>query len=136
VRFLAMASLAWLLLACPAAQTKVSPEGRAAVSDPAAPRTVTLVQDQSVELAPGVQATLKSVLYTHATDRAGRSVNDALMELDVTHGGKTERVTLQRLFPDGPQYLSVAGLRLAIDFVDAYHQPSTGAMLVLPASPP
>ncbi|MBL8920364.1 MAG: hypothetical protein JNJ54_15965 [Myxococcaceae bacterium] len=94
------------------------------------PRRVELVQDQPVELAKGVRATLKSVLYAHATDKTGRSVNDALMQLEVTRDGKTEKVTLHRLFPDGPDWLTVAGLSLGIEYVDAYHQPSTGAVLV------
>lgn len=94
------------------------------------PRRVDLVQDKPVELAKGVRATLKSVLYTHATDKTGRSVNTALMQLEVTRDGKTEKVTLHRLFPDGPDWLAVAGLSLGIDYVDAYHQPSTGAVLV------
>ena len=121
--------LSLVLLACPAPKTTVAPEGKASVQ----PRRVELVQDTPTELAPGVRAVLKSVLYAHATDKAGRSVNDALMQLQVTRDGKTEQVTLQRLFPDGPEYEAVAGLRLAIDFVDPYHQPSTGAVLVLPA---
>jgi hypothetical protein len=94
------------------------------------PRRVELVQDTPVEFAKGVRVTLKSVLYSHATDKAGRSVNDALMQLDVTRDGKTEKVTLHRLFPDGPDWLTVAGLSLGIEYVDAYHQPSTGAVLV------
>lgn len=93
-------------------------------------RKVELVQDKTVDLGSGVKVTLKSVMYTHATDKTGRSVNDAFMQLDVTHDGKTENVTVTRLFPDGPVFKTVAGLQLAIEYVDAYHQPSTGALLV------
>jgi hypothetical protein len=127
-----MTAWALLLLACPAPQAKVANGGKDTMTEP---RRVSLVQDTPVELAPGVSVVLKAVLDAHATDKAGRSVNDVMMRLDVTRDGKVEQVTLQRLFPDGPVYEDVAGLRLAIDYADAYHQPSTGAVLVLPASP-
>ncbi len=99
---------------------------------PTDPRRIELTHDKPVSLGKGVRATLKTVLYTHATDKAGRAVNDALMQLEIEHDGKTEPVTLDRLFPDGPKFTAVAGLELAIDFVDPYHQPSTGAVLVRP----
>jgi hypothetical protein len=35
--------------------------------------------------------------------------------------------------PQGPKYRLVFGRRMATDYVDAYHQPSTAAILVLPA---
>jgi hypothetical protein len=119
--------LTLVLLACRTS----SPEGATAMP-PTEPRRIELTQDQVVSLGKGVRATLKTVLYTHATDKTGRSVNDALMQLEVEHGGKTEPITLNRLFPDGPKFTAVAGLELAIDFVDAYHQPATGAVLVKP----
>jgi len=118
-----------LLCACPASQTKLG--GDTAVGNAAEPLKVELTQDQETEVAPGLKVTLKSVMYTHATDKTGRSVNDSFMQLDVTHDGKTESVTLTRLFPDGPVFTKVAKVQLAIDYVDAYHQPSTGAVLVM-----
>ena len=105
-------------------------DGGTPVAQKKEPRKVELVQDKAVDLGGGVRVTLKSVTYTHATDKAGRSVNDAFMQLEVTHDGKTENVTVTRLFPDAPVFKTVAGLQLAIDYVDAYHQPSTGALLV------
>ena len=123
-------ALLLLLAACPASQTKT--EGIAPVGKATEPRKVELVQDQPADVAPGVSVTLKSVMYTHATDKTGRSVNDSFMQLEITHGGKKEAITITRLFPDGPRFTAVAGVQLAIDYVDAYHQPSTGAVLVLP----
>jgi hypothetical protein len=118
----------WLTLLLLACRTP-TPEGAAPVTEP---RRIELTQEKPVSLGKGVRATLTSVLYTHATDRTGRSVNDALMQLQIEHDGRSEAITLNRLFPDGPKYTDVAGLKLAIDYVDAYHQPSTGAVLVLP----
>ena len=96
----------------------------------AEPRRIEVVQDKPVEVARGVSVTLKSVLEAHARNKAGESVNDMLMQVDVTANGKTERVTLHRLYPGAPEFVSVAGVQLGIDFGDAYHQPSTGALLV------
>ena len=115
-----------VLSGCPASPSKEA----VTVNKPGEPRRVELVQDKSVDLGSGVSVTLKSVMYTHATDKTGRSVNDSFMQLEVTKDGKTQNVTITRLFPDGPKFTPVAGLELAIDFVDAYHSPSTGAVLV------
>ena len=123
-------ALLLLLAACPASQTKT--QGVTTVEKTTEPRKVDLVQDKPTEVAPGVSVTLKTVMYTHATDKTGRSVNDSFMQLEVTSGGKMEAITITRLFPDGPRFTTVAGVQLAIDYVDAYHQPSTGALLVLP----
>ena len=130
MRRIALLGITLLFAACPASQTKA--EGATTVGKATEPRKVELVQDQPVDVAKGVSVTLKSVMYTHATDKTGRSVNDSFMQLEVTHDGKTEALTITRLFPDGPRYTTVAGVQLAIDYVDAYHQPSTGAVLVLP----
>ena len=116
-----------LLSGCPASR---KPEAITPVAKTTEPRMVELIQDKSVDLGSGVSVTLKSVMYTHATDKTGRSVNDSFMQLEVTKGGKTENVTNTRHFPDGPKFTTVAGLELAIDSVDAYHSPSTGAVLV------
>ena len=116
-----------LLSGCPASQ---KPEGVTPVAKNTEPRKVELIQDKSVDLGSGVSVTLKSVMYTHATDKTGRSVNDSFMQLEVTKDGKTENVTITRLFPDGPKFTTVAGFELAIDYVDAYHSPSTGAVLI------
>jgi hypothetical protein len=129
----ALVGITLLCCACPASQTRT--EGVTTVGKNAEQRKVELVQDKPVNLGDGVSVTLKTVMYSHATDKSGRSVNDAFMQLDVTHEGKTENVTLTRLFPDGPRYATVAGLSLAIDYVDAYHQPCTGAVLVAPKQP-
>jgi len=71
------------------------------------------------------------VLYAHLSN----SRNQSLLTMEVTRGGKQEQVTLDRLDPvgaEGPKYRPVMGHRMAIDYVDAYHQPSTAAVLVLP----
>jgi hypothetical protein len=116
-----------VLSSCLASQTKA---GANTVGKTTEPRKVELVEGRSVDLGSGVSVTLKSVMYTHATDKTGRSVNDSFMQLEVTHDGKTENVTITRLFPDAPRFTTVAGLEMAIDYVDAYHVPSTGALLV------
>ena len=130
MRRIVLLGITLLFAACPASQTKT--EGVTTVGKTSEPRKVELVQDQPAEVAPGVSVTLKSVMYTHATDKTGRSVNDSFMQLEVMRDGKTEAITITRLFPDGPRFTAVAGVQLAIDYVDAYHQPSTGAVLVLP----
>ena len=53
------------------------------------------------------------------------------MMLVPTRGASSQDVSLERVTPGAPVYVSVLGVQLAIDFVDAYHQPSTGAVLVL-----
>jgi hypothetical protein len=133
MRLHALVAITLLFSACPASQTRT--EGVTAVGKSAEPRKVELVQDQPVNVGDGVSVTLKTVMYSHGTDKSGRSVNDAFMQLEVTQAGKTESVTLTRLFPDGPRYTTVAGLSLAIDYVDAYHQPCTGVVLVAPKQP-
>ncbi|MBS2029257.1 MAG: hypothetical protein JST54_15250 [Deltaproteobacteria bacterium] len=101
------------------------------MAHPAEPTKVELVQDQPAAIGKGLKLTLKNVLYTHATNAKGESVNDALMMLEATRDGKKVEVQLERLFPGPPTYQDVLGLQLAIDYVDAYHQPSTGAVLVM-----
>ena len=116
-----------VLSGCLASQTRV---GMNAAGNRNEPRQVELVEGKAVDLGSGVTVTLESVMYTHATDKTGRSVNDSFMQLEVAHEGKTENVTITRLFPDAPHFTTVAGLELAIDYVDAYHSPLTGAVLV------
>jgi hypothetical protein len=98
---------------------------------PSEPKKFELVQGKRVDVGGGVSVELKSVLYAHLSD----SRNNSLLIMDVARGDKREQVTLDRLDPvgkEGPKYRPVMGLRMAIDYVDAYHQPSTGAILVLP----
>lgn len=99
---------------------------------PTEPRRIELVEGKPTEVAKGVSVTLQTVMYTHATDKAGQAVNDSFMQLEVTHDGRVENVTLNHLSSQPRAFTPVAGVELAIDFVDAYHQPSTGAVLVRP----
>lgn len=91
------------------------------------PRKVDLVEGKETSLGGGVTVRLKSVLYAHLAN----SQNNSLMVLEATRAGETKSVTLERLYPGPPKYTLVFGLKLAIDYVDAYHSPSTGAVLVL-----
>ena len=98
---------------------------------PAAPKKLELVEGKPVDVGSGVTVELESVMYAHLSD----SRNNSLLTMKVTRGTAHERVTLERMDPvgkDGPKYQAVMGLRMAIDYVDAYHKPSTGAILVLP----
>jgi hypothetical protein len=103
------------------------------VSDaaPPTPKKFELVEGKPVDIGSGVTVELESVMYAHLTD----SRNNSLLTMKVTRGATHEKVTLDRMDPvgkDGPKYRAVMGLRIAIDYVDAYHKPSTGAILVLP----
>ena len=91
------------------------------------PRRFELVQDKPVEIGGGVTVRLTAVMEAHLAD----SKNELRMSLVATRGGTSRDVSLDRLLPGAPTYVSVLGLQLAIDFVDAYRQPSTGAILVL-----
>jgi hypothetical protein len=89
------------------------------------------MQGKPVDLGGGTSVELKSVMYAHLSG----SRNSSLLTMDVTRGEQHEQVTLDRLDPvgaEGPKYRPVMGLRIAIDYVDAYHQPSTAAVLVVP----
>ena len=96
---------------------------------PDEPKKFELVQDEPVAIGQGVKVTLKSVLYTHATNAKGESINDALMMLEATRDGQRPG-SARAALPRSAKYQEVLGLQLAIDYVDAYHQPSTGAVLV------
>ena len=92
------------------------------------PARIELVQDKPVSLGHGVTATLKTGIYSHLAD----SKNESLVSLELSSGAKAEGVTLQRLSPGPFEYTRAFGLRLAVDYVDPYHQPTTAAVLVLP----
>jgi hypothetical protein len=95
------------------------------------PKRFELTQGVEVDVGNHTKVNLKTCMYAHLAD----SKNLSTLLLTVTHDGKHEDVTLRRLYPGPPEYRAVAGLRMAIDFVDAYHQPATGAILILPPSP-
>jgi hypothetical protein len=92
------------------------------------PARIELVQDKPVGLGHGVTATLKTGIYSHLAE----SKNESMIVLELSSGGKTESVTLQRLTPGPFTYTKAFGLQLAVDYVDPYHQPTTAAVLVLP----
>jgi hypothetical protein len=102
-----------------------------AAASPPTPKRFELVEGKAVDVGAGITVVLKSVMYAHLSN----SRNNSMLTMDVTRGTAHEQVTLERLDPvgkEGPKYRAVMGLRMAIDYVDAYHQPSTGAILVLP----
>ena len=90
------------------------------------PAPVALKEGVAVELASGVTLTLESTMYAHLSG----SRNSALVKLRVARGAQAEEVTLERLWPGPPKYTAVLGVKLAIDWVDAYHQPSSATILV------
>lgn len=91
------------------------------------PRRFELVRDKPVDIGGGVSVRLTGVMEAHLAD----SKNELRMMLVATRGASSQEVSLERVTPGAPVYVSVLGVALAIDFVDAYHQPSTGAVLVL-----
>ncbi len=91
------------------------------------PKRFELVKDLSVEIAPGVTAQLKDVFEAHLSG----SRNEFRLMLLVKRNGKSETVQMQELRPGPHHWFSSSGLKLAIDYVDAYHTPSRGAILVL-----
>jgi hypothetical protein len=139
-----MKTIAWVLLVLASAlgcgrrpsqrppSTDASDQSEPQVQpSPLEPRRVELMQGKPVDLGGGTSVELKSVMYAHLSG----SRNSSLLTMDVTRGVQHEQVTLDRLDPvgaEGPRYRLVMGLRIAIDYVDAYHQPSTAAILVLP----
>jgi hypothetical protein len=87
-----------------------------------------LVQDQEVDIGHGARARLKTVMYAHL--EGGR--NEALLQLVLTRDGKSEEVGLDRDYPGQPKPRQHLGLTIALDDVDAYHQPGRGWLLVWP----
>jgi hypothetical protein len=106
-----------------AAPPPVTPQAPKHTGEPA---KFDLVEDKDVNVGSGVTVRLKSVMYAHLEG----SRNDSLLTMDVTRGGKRESVTLNRLSPGEPIFKPVMGLMMAIDYVDAYQKPVTGAILV------
>lgn len=93
---------------------------------PGEPTKVDLVDGKEVKFGSDVTMLLKHVMYAHL--EGGR--NSSMLELTVTRAGKTETVTLVRESPGEPKFTKVMGMQVAIDYVDAYHQPATAAVLV------
>jgi hypothetical protein len=121
-----------LLLCCGLSNSCARDRGaEVAVTRGGEPSRLTLVQDRPSR-ASDVTLTLKSVMEAHATRKGGESVNQLMMVLDATRGAERQTITLERIAQDPPSYTPVYGLELAIDYVDAYHQPLTGAVLVRP----
>ena len=113
------------------AATPSPPTAATSSPPPATPRKVELTEGKPVDLGDGTTLLLKSVLYAHLSNSRNRS----MLTMEVTRDGKQEQVTLDRLDPvgaEGPKYRPVMGHHMAIDYVDAYHQVSTAAVLVLP----
>ena len=105
-----------------------------AMSEPAKPepKRFELVANKDVDIGGGVRVRLKYVMEAHLEG----SRNELRMTFAATRDGKTQEVNLDRLLPGVPSYVAVLGRKVAIDYVDAYHQPSTGAILVLQDSGP
>jgi hypothetical protein len=119
---------AWVVLVMASA----APAVQAAPPAASAPKRFELVQGKPVDVGGGTTVELVSVMYAHLSG----SRNSSMLTMKVARGERREQVTLDQLSPvgpDGPKYRVVFGLRMAIDYVDAYHQPSTAAILVLPA---
>ena len=99
------------------------------ISTPVPPREPTkfeLVEGKDVDVGGGVTVRLKEVMVSQLVG----SKADSMLTMDVMRGGKQEATRLNRLHPGEPKYTRVMGLEMAVDYVDAYHQPSTAAILV------
>lgn len=92
------------------------------------PRRFELKEGVPVPIGYGITLTLKDCMYAHAKG----GVNLSMMRLRLVRDGREEDVTLELVSPGPQSFLSTNGVRLAIGYVDPYHQPSTGAVLVLP----
>jgi hypothetical protein len=93
----------------------------------AAPTRVELTEGVP-KTADGLMITLDSALYAHLS--GGR--NSALVQLTVKRGDEVKKLGLDRLWPGDPKFFPVFGVKLAIDYVDPYHQPSTAAIFIQP----
>lgn len=105
---------------------KPPPPPAPVAAKPAEPTKVDLVDGKEVKFGSDVTMLLKHVLYAHL--EGGR--NSSMLVLAVTRSGKTETVTLTRESPGEPKFTKVMGMQLAVDYVDAYHHPTTAAVLV------
>jgi peroxiredoxin len=105
-----------LLAEPPASPAYVEPE----------PRRIELVEGKEVSVGRGVTVQLKSVMEAHLAP----SGNESRLTLDATLGMKRESVTLVRRTPGTLTFETVMGVEMAVDYVDAYHQPGTAAILL------
>jgi len=121
---LAVALLGLAACHCAGGAAKTGTERPVAANDD--PVKYDLVQDKEVSVGKGVKVTLKTGLYAHLAD----SKNESLLSLEARRGDETKNVTLERVTPGAPNYTDVFGLQMAVDYVDPYHQPLTGAVLV------
>lgn len=115
-----------VLLATACHSTPEQRAGAGAAKPSGEPMKFELVEGKDVDVGGGVKVRLKNILDAHLAD----SKNHSLLTMDVSRDGKRESVTLQRTSPGEPDFTPVMGLQMSIDHVDAYHQPSTAAILV------
>lgn len=92
------------------------------------PRRFELKEGVPVRIGSGITLTLKDCMYAHAKG----DVNISMMRLRLSRDGREEDVTLEQVSPGPQSFHPAGGVRLSIAYVDPYHQPSTGAVLVLP----
>ncbi|MFO0575729.1 MAG: hypothetical protein U1A78_17165 [Polyangia bacterium] len=92
------------------------------------PERFELKEGVAVSIGYGIKLTLVTCMYAHAKG----GVNISTMRLRLVRDGREEDVTLERVSPGERSFQAAAGVRLAIDYVDPYHQPSTAAVLLLP----
>jgi hypothetical protein len=90
------------------------------------PKRFEVKEGVAVDIGNSATLVLKDVMEAHL---AG-SKNESIARLVLKRGGQSVEVALDRLYPGPPKWKKQLGVLLAIDFVDAYHQPATGAILV------
>jgi hypothetical protein len=100
-------------------------------SAPEEPKQVDVTEGIPVGVGNGVTITLKNVMEAHLA--GGRNESRATLVVSRGNAASVEsvEVTLDRLYPGPPKWTKQFGVRLAIDYVDAYHMPATGRILVL-----
>lgn len=100
-----------------------SPDG---VAPPASPTTITVTEGKPEALPGGGTVAVGKIIYAHLSGDKNLSV----CEVTITRNGKTETKRIER---QGPiTFTMIAGLRVGVDGVDPYHQPSTATLVIGP----
>lgn len=94
------------------------------VDPPAKPTKLTVVEGTPKTLPDGTSVSAAKMIYAHLKNDG----NLSRCEVTVTRDGVSETRTLER---EGPMtFTFIAGLRVGLDGVDPYHQPSSAFLVV------
>lgn len=108
----------------PTAHASASASTGGPVDPPAKPTRITVVEGTPQTLPDGTQVSAGRMTYAHLKDDGNLSI----CEVTVTRNGVTETKTLER--EGAMTFTRVAGLRVGLDGVDPYHQPSSAFLVV------